>query len=727
MPENSIPVNLNSSKQALFDEVEALREQLAANQAARLFARGLNETLSKVLRVGYWTWNEITGRPISFTEDMATILGLSLESLYAQYRCEEDYIKFVHADDVVHYFKNVEIVSAPDFPRGEAHVFYYRVVRPDGAIRHVRDLEYGKLEENGQIIRTYGALQDITDQVESTLAQKKSEQRYMSLFDEIPLGVQEQDWSAIKRKVDQLQATGITDLMAYFELNPDLLLEMVDSITITQVNDKMLEIYGADSAEEYIDDEEDAESWMDEAWINLYSSEIAALASGEGVKYSELSDVQMDYTEFEVRMITNVVKGDEKTWSRVLTIVEDISERKQYETDLIKAKTEAEKASRAKTEFLSNMSHELRTPLNAILGFSQLFETDTSLSAQRHSNARSIHEAGQHLLNLINDVLDVSRIESGNTELSMESVDLGVVIDGAVAWVKKMAEDRDVTIDVNLSGHHGIIIEADAVRLKQVMLNLLSNAVKYNREAGRIKIELTTDDQGWVDIAITDTGLGIAREKLEDLFKPFNRLGAELSAVEGTGIGLVITRQLVKLMSGEIKVASRFNEGSTFTLRFKILEVNHPIDELHATMALSPDSEMPIQRLVDELTGKPHILVAEDNIINQEVFGAQLDFLGYDADFAINGVEALNMWKTGAYQLLITDIRMPEMDGYELIRQIRTQEVKTGGRCPIIASSANAMESDTQRCLEVGADDVISKPVSLESLKQVLDAYTGNA
>ena len=216
-------------------------------------------------------------------------------------------------------------------------------------MRYVRELEYGKLEEDGVITRTYGAIQDITDNQESTRALRKSEQRYSSLFSKLPLGVLEQNWPIIKKSVDKLRSGGVENLKEYFENNPRILRNLVNSINITSVNDRLLEIYGAISIEELIEDEEDVSEWWDEQWANLYASEIVALAGPDRIHYGERSETRMDGSVFETRLITNIVKGDEDTWKRVLTIVEDVTERKKYETNLIEAKTMAEKASKAKT------------------------------------------------------------------------------------------------------------------------------------------------------------------------------------------------------------------------------------------------------------------------------------------------------------------------------------------------------------------------------------------
>ena len=718
MSNSSDLTKLQSALQEQIDENERLREKLAASEAASKFRQELHQTLSVAINIGYWEWDEKTERPAYLSAEMAAILGMDQQSLYEIYHAEKDFYPLIHPDDLKHYIKNLSVILDPDHPRGLAHTFDYRIVRPDGEVRFVRELEYGKLEEAGVITRTFGAMQDITDIQESTRALKQSEQRYSSLFSNLPIGVMEQDWSKIKKAVDKFRSAGIDDLREHLLNNRSMLRDLVNSIVIRSVNDKLLEILRASSLEQIVEDEEDVSSWWDEEWAILYATEIAVLAGPSKINYSEMKEVRMDNSEFHTRLITSIVKGDEDSWKRVLTIVEDVTERKNYETDLIEAKIIAEKASKSKTEFLSNMSHELRTPLNAILGFSQLFEYDQSLDEQRRSKARAINNAGKHLLNLINEILDLSRIETGNIELSMEAVSLEKVIKGSVAWVTDMAKSRGISIDFNPAVYSGVLVEADAIRLKQIFLNLLSNAVKYNRENGNIKIDCTLDKQGLARISITDTGNGISPDRIDELFKPFSRLGAEFSAIEGTGIGLVITRRLVDLMQGKLEVDSSPGNGSTFTVQFQsMLMSQSDIDD--SIINFSSEST----GIGDSIIDRPRILVAEDNLVNQELIAAQLDLLGYNADYAENGIQALELWKTGNCQLLLTDIRMPEMDGYELIGQIRALEAD-GNASPIIAATANAMESDVKQCLDAGANDMISKPFTLEALQLILEKWS---
>ena len=240
----------------------------------------------------------------------------------------------------------------------------------------------------------------------------------------------------------------------------------------------------------------------------------------------------------------------------------DIIERKTAELALDTAKHQAEAANRSKSVFLSSMSHELRTPLNAVLGFGQLLEMESNLNDEQRDYVNEIMQAGYHLLELINDVLDLSKIESDNIDFSIEAVDCADLVKSCIPLVHSLAAKLSVTIETD--GLANLILRADRIRLKQVMLNLISNAIKYNRRNGRVWLHAMDGKKGRKRLAISDTGLGIPADKLPMLFQPFNRLGAETGTIEGTGIGLVISRRIVEMMGGEMGVDSDLGKGSTF-------------------------------------------------------------------------------------------------------------------------------------------------------------------
>lgn len=713
--ENSHIANADLSLEQLHDRINEQSQRIEELEHASGDNLIRLRSLSAALKLGFWEWDEVEGFSTFYSPEMAVIFGVSMDELKTRLDSLDGFFGCVHPDDLEHYKINNKSPAAGSEAAKAPRIFEYRIIWPNGEVRQLREIYFSVYDNQGTLTNTYGAVQDITEQQHALTALKQSEEIYSSLFNQMPMGVQEQDYSQVKRGIDQLKSEGVTDFRRYFEENPEQLRELVGAIQVTNANLALLKIHRSTSVEEFITVEDDVASWWNEQWLEYFISEIETYTSGNEYYYSECIDEDVDDNEIIIRVISSVVSGHEDSWERVISIIEDITEQKQNELDLIESRNIAEQASKAKTEFLSNMSHELRTPLNAIIGFSQLFEYDKSLSEKALSYARDINKAGDHLLSLIDDVLDLARIEAGKIELSMETVKLEAAIEESMTWVVDMAQDRGISVYFEPGPGHDIFITADALKLKQVLLNLMTNAVKYNKEKGWVKIKCHRDENNLANIVISDNGFGIPAHRLDELFQPFSRLGAEKGAVEGTGIGLVITQQLINLMGGEIHVHSVEGEGSIFTLQFQAVDAS-AYSKLDASPVLSND-------LADSSSIKPTgILVAEDNLVNQEVLSAQMEVLGYQADFADNGVEALALWCSDKYRVLLTDIRMPKMDGYELIRQIRASETE-GVTSTIVAVTANAMQSDIDKCLEIGANDVLAKPVTLNELKEMLEKW----
>lgn len=388
----------------------------------------------------------------------------------------------------------------------------------------------------------------------------------------------------------------------------------------------------------------------------------------------------------------------------------DITDKKNNELAIIKSKEEAEKANQAKSDFLSSMSHELRTPLNAILGFAQLLAFEKSLNNKQHSYVGEISNAGSMLLKLINQILDLARIEKGHLQLSMERIRLSDIFRECSAMISPLARQNNISLNLE-TGNKSYVI-ADYTRLKQVIINLLSNAIKYNKDGGSVMLETSQKENSVVRICIIDTGKGISEDLIQDIFQPFYRLYS-VNNIEGTGIGLSICKQLLEMMNGTIGVTSSVSEGSNFWI-----ELPGSLDA-EANSEHESEAELASTALNMTSQSKHRILVAEDNVTNQTLILSQLGALGYTADLANNGDEALQKMRKNNYDLILTDCNMPVVNGYELAEMIR----KTGNEIPIIAITADAFPESKTKCINAGMNDHITKPVELATLRQTVETY----
>lgn len=394
-------------------------------------------------------------------------------------------------------------------------------------------------------------------------------------------------------------------------------------------------------------------------------------------------------------------------------VTRDITERKRDEAVLIKAKDDAKASDRAKSLFLSSMSHEFRTPLNAILGHAQLIEMQENLSQETATSAEEILQAGKVLLSLVDNVLELSRIGSGNTELCIEQFPINDLLKECVSKQAQHAASRKIRMDTVCKCDR-FMIETDRAIMCTVLTQLVSNAIKYNREGGEVIISCRNPENGRARIEVKDNGTGISADEQAKLFTPFNRLHAVKGNIQGSGVGLSIARQLMESLSGAIGVESTPGKGSTFWLE---LPASAAISETNSSHANAKDAPS---------NGKPEairVLVAEDYPPNQNVLKIQLERLGSDVDIASNGEEALALWKRNRYHLILADLNMPVMDGLALARAVREREAGSAHHIPIICITAAAVPKELEQCFLSGMDDALAKPVALDDLRRILERW----
>ena len=400
----------------------------------------------------------------------------------------------------------------------------------------------------------------------------------------------------------------------------------------------------------------------------------------------------------------------------------DITRLKQVEADLLRAKDAAEAASRAKSEFLASMSHELRTPLNAIIGFAQIFALDPALSAETQGHAREIEAAGNHLLSLVNGLIDLARIESGQMDLVIETLGLGAVLGESLAMVAPLGAKQGITVSAECQAAEEVLVRADFLRLRQVLLNLLSNAIKYNRPQGTVHLHCAVRE-GRVRVNVSDTGRGIPGDKQHRIFNAFDRLGAERGSVEGTGIGLVLTKRMVESMGGVIGFESVAGQGSTFWIEL-------PIQGRRA--ALAPAAPAPVVTApVANAVAAPSddraiVLYVEDNQTNvrlmRQIFTRRRDLDLRDIGTAEEG---LNLARALRPALILMDINLPGMDGYQALAELKA-DTRTAA-IPVLAVTANAMKGDDARAGAAGFAGYVTKPLDIAAFMALLDQVLDKA
>ena len=406
-------------------------------------------------------------------------------------------------------------------------------------------------------------------------------------------------------------------------------------------------------------------------------------------------------------------------------IAEDITDRKQAEAQLQRSNEELRRATRLKDEFLANMSHELRTPLNAILGMTEALREQIfgSITSRQEQALETIHNSGTHLLELITDILDVSKIEAGQVELSLAPTAVGPLCESSLVFIQHQALQKRIQISLQLPTYLPDLW-VDERRIRQVLINLLNNAVKFTPEGGRILLEVmpapmvdAEGDRPWLRLAVGDTGIGIAPEHLDSLFQPFMQVDSALNRqYAGTGLGLALVKRLVKLHGGRVSVTSKVGVGSCFNVDLPCVERVAQSQPTDSTGFVTNSNNRPCSL---NAIAPTQILIAEDNEANIATLSSYLEARGYNLLLAQNGVAAIALMESEQPDVIIMDIQMPGMDGLEAIRQIRQKPIR---QPLIIALTALAMSGDRERCLAAGADEYLSKPVKLMHLATMIQA-----
>ena len=406
--------------------------------------------------------------------------------------------------------------------------------------------------------------------------------------------------------------------------------------------------------------------------------------------------------------LETIIEARTKSLQEAVTSLQsENGKRIKTEALMLIAKEEAEKANLSKSQFLSRMSHELRTPLNAILGFSQLLQVN-SLDEKQDSYNDEILLAGHHLLAMISDILDLSRIDEGNLAVSLSEVSLSRLIQESISLVNHKLDFRNVTIHNLIEDGDNISVKVDETRLKEVLVNVLTNAVKYNVDNGLISIGCKPVAKNQISIYISDTGKGLSEEEQANIFEPFNRLGAEYTDIEGVGIGLTISQKLMEMMGGSISIESEKGRGSTFNI----------VCPTGNTLEIKADKEVSVD--LDDADYLYNVLYVEDNKSNQKlVENLFFEYPNINLKISATAEDGLKSIAETYFDLIILDINLPGMNGYDALEKIK-MSAKTK-HIPVVALSAAASENDIKKGLDAGFNRYITKPVNLTKLVSIIN------
>jgi len=450
-----------------------------------------------------------------------------------------------------------------------------------------------------------------------------------------------------------------------------------------------------------------------ELWDPLLQMQRERVAFRDFVHPRELPDGSVKW----LRVAGMPVYSDDGKFLGYRGVASDITRQRQAREELRLAKDVAVQANSAKTDFLSSMSHELRTPLNSILGFSQLLSTDpvTVLTGDQQDSVEQISNAGQHLLELINEILDLSKIETGAMTLSIENVEIGEAFDSVISLTENLAAARNININADYESYRDLTLRADLTRLRQVLLNLLSNAVKYNVENGTIHVSCQPVADTMMRISVRDSGKGLSADQLTQVFDPFTRLGAERTDIEGTGIGLTITKRLVEMMGGDMGVESTQGTGSNFWFELPRGEVNAAavVENDVALRDIAPKAATGgTQRRVLYIEDNPANLRLMERILERR---ADLELLAaHNAEFGIE------LARTEAPDIVLMDINLPGMSGLEALEKLRAQPGTHS--IPVIAVTANATSRDIEHGKAAGFVSYLTKPLVITEVLDAIDA-----
>ena len=555
-----------------------------------------------------------------------------------------------------------------------------------------------------------GYIRDITEKKQIDMQMRESALKYHSLFEDAAVPIWEEDFSEVKAFIDNLKKAGVSDFRTYFSRNADELLKCSSLITILDVNHACVQMFQAESKREFI--HLMPSTFVEESWPT-FIEEIVALAEGKTEFEGEMPILDYKGNKKHVILKLRVSPESHQTLSRVFISLVDITRMKQFEDELLHAKIKAQESDQLKSAFLANMSHEIRTPVNAILGFSALLETNDITAEERNDYISVIHQNGNQLIRLINDILDISKIDSNQIVMSKITFNLNSFLDKLFSIFQNEKEARDKAgVSIRLYKalpHEDSMVTTDEVRLRQILSNLMENSLKFT-DNGYIRFGYFVEDK-ILKFYVKDTGKGISLEKQNLVFERFRQEDETFTRkYGGSGLGLTISKALVNLLNGEMWLES--TEGIGTSVYFTL-----PLVPFHQS-GVEVSEQTEVKRTFD--FSKKVVLIADDVYVNYELLKIHLKSTCAKVIYAENGKKAVDLFKAEQkVDLVLMDIQMPLMNGFDATKAIKHIDPEV----PVIGITAFAFPEDRQRCLDAGCDDVITKPFERNAILQLLSDY----
>ena len=666
------------------------------NRMAETLANSRRETEQRFRQMAeniheiFWMTDARQTRVLYVSPGYEEVWGRSCQSLLEN---PATTVESIYAEDLPHLIENMKQREQGTFTEVE-----FRIVRPDGDLRWIRNRTFPITTEDGQITRIAGLAEDITERKRTEDALLKANNRLELAVRGSNVGIWDLDMPDATFENGRLHAVNLWEQFGY---QPDMQLDFVRRIDLWHPDDRESVLRG-----------------------------VQACLVGESRAFEAEYRIRCADGSYKWRLHRGVVvRNTDGRPVRFIGSSIDISQLKQTEEALRQAKESAEAASRAKDEFLANVSHEIRTPMNAIIGMTEL-TLDTPLTENQRGYLNTVKSAAGNLLTLINDLLDFSKIEAGMLELDHAEFRFRSTIEDTLRALSHRAQRKSLELICDIEPDVPDALIGDPARLRQVLLNLVDNAIKFTPEGKvSVRIRLASAEpagQARLHFAVNDTGIGISADKQDSIFRAFEQ--ADTSTTRkygGTGLGLTIASRLVKLMGGMIAVESQPGEGTTFTFDADFRAAHQqPGRAPGAASRLSfRGAPLTSEHSTDfgEIQRPLKILVAEDNEFNIQLIEELLRRASHHVEVATNGRNALELSGERSYDLLLLDVHMPELDGYQVARSIREREKVTGRRLPIIALTASARLKDRENCLAAGMDDFLSKPFQANQLWKAIE------